>query len=260
MPNTDIPYAQLRFVAGDIKAALGLLSRLPIRVATDKAQARGADAAWAWPIAGAILGALGALVGVILLGLGLPAPLTAAVILAFVIIITGAMHEDGLADSADGLWGGWDKARRLEIMKDSHIGAYGVLSLGLSLMLRWGAISLLIEAGFLWIPLIVAGAISRAPLPAMMGWMTNARQAGLSHDVGRPKDQTIWIALGLAAVTGVLLSGWWIFVLLLTCGGAVATCAGVARAKIGGQTGDILGATQQLTEITALLTLAALAV
>ena len=117
---------------GDITAALGLLSRLPVRVDTSRATARGAQAAWAYPIAGLILAALACAIAQIALMLGVPAPLTAGLALASLVIMTGAMHEDGLADSTDGLWGGWDKDRRLAIMKDSHIGAYGVIACPIS--------------------------------------------------------------------------------------------------------------------------------
>ncbi len=74
-------------------------------------------------------------------GLGLGSGIVAAMVLAAQAMITGAMHEDGLADTADGLWGGWDKARRLEIMKDSHIGTYGVMALILTVLVRWSALA-----------------------------------------------------------------------------------------------------------------------
>jgi len=121
----------------DITAALGLLSRLPVPVDGAKAAARGAAAAWAYPVAGFVIGALMALIASMALWLGLSAPIAAGLALTAGVIVTGAMHEDGLADSADGLWGGWEPAGRLEIMKDSHIGVYGVCALVLSLLLRW---------------------------------------------------------------------------------------------------------------------------
>jgi len=115
----------------DVPAALGLLTRLPVPVDTDHATARAAKAAWAYPLVGLVLALLLAVIG--WLASGLMPEIRAAILLAAGVIITGALHEDGLADAVDGLWGGWDKARRLEIMKDSHIGAYGVIGLVLSL-------------------------------------------------------------------------------------------------------------------------------
>ncbi len=114
---------------------------------TVAATARGALAAWAYPLVGVVVGGLGAVTGALALWLGLPAPLAAGLVLLAMIAVTGALHEDGLADTADGFWGGWDRARRLEIMKDSQIGSYGVIALILSLGLRWSALGVLIAHG-----------------------------------------------------------------------------------------------------------------
>ena len=89
----------------DLAAALGLLSRLPVPVEATAAQARGAAAAWAYPLAGLLIGAITALAGAAALWLGLPSALAAGLMLAIGVIVTGGLHEDGLADAADGLWG-----------------------------------------------------------------------------------------------------------------------------------------------------------
>jgi len=241
--------------AGDFLNSLALLSRLPIPVDTNAATLRGAAAAWAYPLVGAVLGAIAMIAGWVVLWLGLSAPLVAAFILCTQIIITGAMHEDGLADTADGLWGGWDRAKRLEIMKDSHIGTYGVVALVLSLLVRWAAISALIAGGSGLMFLVATAALSRAPMVAVMSWLPNARQDGLSATVGRPQTRTVWIATGLAAVPGLLiLGGAAVWAILWICVAAFSVAL-LARAKIGGQTGDILGATQQICEITVLAVL-----
>jgi adenosylcobinamide-GDP ribazoletransferase len=114
---------------GDIPAAIGLLSRLPISVDMHKAQARGAHPSWAYGLAGALFGALAALAGWAGLVMGLPSLATGLLVVGTTAWITGAMHHDGLADSLDGLWGGWSLQQRLDIMKDSHIGVYGVVGL-----------------------------------------------------------------------------------------------------------------------------------
>ncbi len=150
--------------AFDIAAALGLLTRLPIPVDATRAGTRGAAAAWAWPLAGAVVGVLGAAGGMVALWLGLSPGIAAAIVLGTQMMATGALHEDGLADSADGLWGGWDRARRLAIMKDSHIGTYGVLALVIVTLVRWSALTTLASTGTLWAPLLAAGAVSRAPM------------------------------------------------------------------------------------------------
>lgn len=243
---------------GDITAALGLLSRLPVQVDTPDATRRGAAAAWAWPLAGAVLGVLAGLVTWVAMGLGLPAPLAAALALATLAVATGAMHEDGLADSADGLWGGWDRARRLEIMRDSRIGTYGVIALVLSLVARWAALSALFQAGAVFGPLIAVGAVSRAPMVALMAWLPNARGDGLSSTVGRPGRDTALAAIATALLIGLIFAGGAVLFAAIWAGLATLACGAVARAKLGGQTGDILGASQQLAEIAALAVLAAM--
>ncbi|MEL6960525.1 MAG: adenosylcobinamide-GDP ribazoletransferase [Pseudomonadota bacterium] len=242
----------------DIPAAIGLLTRLPVPVDGEAAQARSHRAPWAYPLAGLAVALVAGLIGQIALWVGLPPVLVAGLALTSSVIVTGALHEDGLADAADGLWGGWTRDRRLEIMKDSRIGAYGVLALILSLGLRWSALMLLIEAGALWPALIAAGMGGRAMMVPLMARLPHARSDGLSHSVGQPTLTTSRVAevLGLCGV-GLCwgVSGAIVFAIML----AVATgCAMIARAKIGGQTGDILGATGQMVEIAILITLAAL--
>ncbi len=250
MPNSDTPPL---IKLHDIPAALGLLSRLPVPVDVEQATARGAAAAWAYPVAGLVIGAVAALLASVALWLGLPAAVTAALALTTLVIFTGAMHEDGLADSADGLWGGWDAAQRLGIMKDSHIGVYGVAALVLAFLLRWSAITTLVVAGLHWAGLITAAMLSRACVTGLMAALPHARPDGLSQSVGRPSAGAAGVAALIALVAAFLFWGWWGLLLAVIAEAAVLACMGIARAKIGGQTGDILGATQQVTEIAVLL-------
>jgi adenosylcobinamide-GDP ribazoletransferase len=240
---------------GDVAAALGLLTRLPVRVDPASAMARGARAAWAWPVAGLVVGIIAASAGALSLWFGLGPGLTACIVIAAQVIVTGAMHEDGLADSADGLWGGWTVDRRLEIMKDSRIGTYGVVALSLSLLMRWVALSTLIGIDQLWMPVLLGAVVSRVPMLALMVWLPAARTGGLSQGVGRPPVQTLWLALGCAAVTGMVLAGSSAIPAAIVAGIITLIWGLIARAKIGGQTGDILGASQQLTEIAVLCVL-----
>jgi adenosylcobinamide-GDP ribazoletransferase len=236
----------------DILRATSLLSRLPLPAASDRA----AEAAWAWPLVGLLHGAVAALLALLLLAFGLPAPLTAGLTLVALVMMSGALHEDGLADCADGFWGGWERARRLEIMKDSHIGAYGVIALVLSLLLRWGALSALFSGGWVVAPLLAVGALSRAPMAVLMSRLENARGEGLSGHVGRPDTRTALAAVALSLLLAVLLLGPWATLISSALVALAAfTCARVASTKIGGQTGDVLGATQQICEIIALLAL-----
>lgn len=240
----------------DIPLALTLLSRLPVRGSDNT---RAARAAWAYPLVGLILGLIAGLAGLLAASLGLPEPLTALISLAILTILTGAMHEDGLADTADGLWGGWDPARRLEIMKDSRIGAYGVVALTLSLLSRWAALWVLFEAGtgIAIAALVASAALSRATMPALMSALPHARPTGLSHSVGQVPNNTSLLAAAVAVLIAILTLGWGFLMAVFWAAVIAIAMAAIARAKIGGQTGDILGGTQQLAEIAVLFSIAA---
>ncbi|MFQ1702548.1 adenosylcobinamide-GDP ribazoletransferase [Loktanella agnita] len=238
----------------DLPAALGLLTRLPIPVDAEEAAARGARAAWAYPLVGALIGVFVAACIPLLLMTGLPGGMVGAVVLAVSVIITGAMHEDGLADSADGLWGGWDRERRLAIMKDSHIGVYGVIAIGFSLLIRWLALVALVATGQYWSVLIAIATLSRLAMVVVMGVLPQARAGGLSAKVGQPSVATMVVALILSVALAMACNA---TVLIFAAALAALACGVIARFKIGGQTGDILGATQQVTEIVLLMVVVA---
>ncbi len=243
--------------AGDLAAALGLLTRLPVR-ASRAARERGARAAWAYPLAGALVGALAGLAGWAALALGLPGPVAAGLLLSVQVVLTGALHEDGLADVADGFWGGWTPARRLEIMRDSRIGAYGALALILTLGLRWSSLAALPPEALLPAA-IAAGALSRAGMVAVMAALPPARAEGLSARVGRPAAVTAALGGALAlALAGLAVGPAAAFVAATAVSIAAVGMAALARSRIGGQTGDVLGATQQAGELAALIALVAL--
>jgi adenosylcobinamide-GDP ribazoletransferase len=218
---------------------------------------RGARAAWAFPLAGAVVGVVAGLAGKVALTLGLPPGVAAALALATLALATGALHEDGLADTADGLWGGADRARRLEIMKDSRIGTFGVLALMLVGLTRWSALAALFAGGHVLAPMIGAAVVSRVPMVVMMQAMPPARDRGLSAAQGAPGVPAVWAALGLGAALGLAALGGTVFPATLAVLAVCAALAAAARARIGGQTGDILGASQQLAEAAVLACAAA---
>jgi adenosylcobinamide-GDP ribazoletransferase len=252
----------MRDVLTDLGAGFSLLSRLPIPVDHARAGARSAAAAWTWPLVGAVLALLAALPGVAVFAVGASAPIAAGISLTVLVMMTGAMHEDGLADTADGLWGGWSPERRMEIMKDSRVGVYGVLSLGLATGLRWLALSALLDASAVvfTIGMVVSAALSRAAMIVVKRLLPNARADGLSSGVGDvPKSAAA--GAGILALLLCLLAGLQAGLASLFAAAAAAfLVARTARTKIGGQTGDILGATQQCAEIAALIALSALLV
>lgn len=180
------------------------------------------------------------------------------------VVLTGGFHEDGLADTADGLGGGLTRARRLEIMKDSRLGSYGALALGLTLALRVAALVMLAQAS----PMLAAAALlaghglGRAAAVAAMTVMPYGGDPGMAKE-GRP-DRASWGGFSIA----VLIALWPLFLLPVAAGlGGVAAgliVAGVpvwlAWRLIGGRTGDVLGAVEQAFEIGFLLAVAGLAV
>lgn len=241
----------------DVLLALVLLTRLPLPHLPPHAFQRQARAAWAFPLAGLAVALPAALLAWLALTLGLPATVAAGLALAVQVLLSGAMHEDGLADTADGLWGGFDRARRLEIMKDSRIGAYGVIALILGFGLRWSALAALLPLAGAWVLLPLA-MMSRAVMPALMAALPNARSAGLSRKVGRPTALTCASGAVLAVALSLPLIGTAALGAALAMGAAALGLGALARIKIGGQTGDILGASQILAETAGLLILLAL--
>lgn len=248
----------IRQVVLDGVVALVLLTRLPLPRLPSSAFARQAQAAWAFPLAGLAVGLPACVLGAAALALGVPTTVAAGLILAVQVMLTGAMHEDGLADTADGLWGGLTAERRLEIMKDSRIGSYGVLALILATGLRWSALAALVAQEGWWGAVIGAAILSRAGMAGLMATLPPARAGGLSRSVGRPPAAVAACGIGLALALGLLSAGGAAMIAALCAGAMVWGLAMLARAKIGGQTGDILGASQQLAEIAALAAFLAL--
>ncbi len=237
----------------DLVSAVLLLTRLPVR---GTPTARAADAAWAWPLAGLAVASIAGAAGLAVWATGAQIPVAAAVVLALQVALTGALHEDGLADTADGIWGGATPARRLEIMRDSRIGTYGVVALVLSLLLRWSLIATALIQGQLMEVILIAAVVSRAPMAVAMRWLPPARADGLSHSAGRPPAWAAQAGVAMAVVALALAGGRGLAAAVLVT--AIFLALGrLARRKIGGQTGDVVGAVQQLSEIAVLVALTA---
>jgi adenosylcobinamide-GDP ribazoletransferase len=171
-------------------------------------------------------------------------------------LITGAMHEDGLADAADGFGGGRTREQKLEIMRDSRIGSFGACALIVSIILRWSALAAIADPRQVAIALVTAHAAARTPLPLFMRLIAPARTDGLSVGAGQPPPQSVIIAIVLGVVCllfGFKVSGTMIVLVTLTV--AVLLISWLAKKQIGGQTGDVLGALEQVCE-AAVLTVA----
>ena len=236
--------------------SLAFLTRLPLP--PPAAPYALADAMGMFPLAGVVVGCVGA--GTYTLAaLALPPVLAAWLALAATVLVTGGLHEDGLADVADGFGGGLDKPAKLAIMKDSRIGTFGLLAVGLGLLLRGGALAELARPAAVSGAMIAAHALSRAVIPAAMLVLPPARDGGLGASAGRPAIATCLLAAVIALAVAIALLPWH----TALAAGLAALCAAavmglLAARQIGGQTGDVLGALQQLAETTVLLTVAAL--
>ncbi|HEX3884172.1 MAG TPA: adenosylcobinamide-GDP ribazoletransferase [Stellaceae bacterium] len=241
----------------DFLLATAVLTRLPVGVAAP-GDGGVAGACWAFPLVGAGVGFIAGVVFLAfgLVGLGaLPAALLA--VLAG-LAATGALHEDGLADTADGFGGGRERAAKLAIMRDSRVGTYGVAALVFSIGLRAAALSAIRDPIHAGLALIAAHAASRGFLAPAMWRLPPAREDGLGAAAGRPSRTVALVALAIGAlVAASCLGPLHGIVALVVAGGAVAATAALARRQIGGYTGDVLGALQQIGEIVMLLAAAA---
>ena len=246
-----------RRLAGDLAVSLMFCTRLPLGHAAPGAGGDIARASWAMPVAGALVGALGALAYSMAVLLGLPPLVAAALALAVGLLVTGCLHEDGLADMADS-FGGGDRERKLAIMHDSRLGAYGACALMMSVLLRWSALASIADARAVALALIAAHAAARAPLPAFMAFVPAARSDGLAAAAGPPPREAVTAAGVLGAVALAACFGPTAAVVaLVVLAGAAVVMARVSVNAFGGQTGDVLGALEQVNEILILLVAAA---
>jgi len=241
----------------ELAAAFALLTRLPVHRLRLPRLTVPAKAVWAYPIVGAAVGAIGGAVYWIAHSLSCPPALAALCALVAMILATGALHEDGLADFADGLAGD-SKERSLSIMRDHEIGTYGVLALLLSLAVRATAIALIAEPRAVMAALIAADAASRLSAVLIMAALPLARRDGLSASVGSPTAGLAAIALGVTFIIAWLLLPFGVALLLILSAIVSAVIIGrVALIRLGGQTGDVLGASSQISECLALILLVA---
>lgn len=234
-----------RMAAGrwaELVGALTLLTRLPVArwCATHPAPQA---CVWAYPLAGVVAGLIVALVLAAGLAIGLAQPLATLWALAVAALLTGGLHEDGLADTADGFGGGRTTERKLAIMRDSRIGSFGALALVFSVLIRGSALALShqpVQA------VLLAAVLGRGAMLIPLLLLRPARTDGLAATLqGRWGRATAGLALLIPAAL------WSPQAALAACLAGVAVSA-LARRQIGGYTGDVLGAVEQLAECAAL--------
>jgi adenosylcobinamide-GDP ribazoletransferase len=240
----------------DLRTAVAFLTRVPMPHPQGAMPANFVRAHRLFPLVGA---AIGGAVGLLYLGMrviGLPDLGAAALALGVSAVLTGALHEDGLADVADGFGGGRDAAAKLEIMRDSRLGTYGALILMVSFVAKLSALAALPDA-FVVQSVIAAHALARGVLPVMAMRLSYARKDGLAANAGRPDMTTAGTAGALALVIALMSLPW---IQALCAALAAAACAIgmalLAHRQIGGQTGDVLGGAEQLSETAVLVLLA----
>lgn len=241
----------------DLQICLGFLTRIPVPGGPAVGNPSLAEATRFFPLIGMLVGAIAVVVLLLADGSGLPISVSTLLALIAAAVVTGGLHEDGLADSADGLGGGFTKEAALEIMRDSRIGSFGVLALLFSVGLKWGGLSSM-SVGGAALALFAAHTASRGILPLYMRYIPLARSDGLSADAGQPEFDRAALSLLIAAVVLFFIFGFWLtigtfFVIAVVAGALVWW----VNRRIGGQTGDILGALQQVTEIILILAAAA---
>jgi adenosylcobinamide-GDP ribazoletransferase len=252
----------------DFYFCLGFFTRLPFPSAASRSEPHSlADfprAVRMLPVAGGLVGALAAIAMAAASGLGLPPLVAAPLAICALVLLSGALHEDGLADCADGFFGGATHERKLEIMQNSKIGAFGAVALVLSLYLRAASLALIANAslGLAGAVLIGAAALSRAASLMPLALLPPAREDGAGFAARTPERAALKVAACLAIVFALapLVAGASLtrsLAAIAAATGAAYAIVLLARKQIGGQTGDVAGAAQQLSEIAYYLAFAA---
>jgi adenosylcobinamide-GDP ribazoletransferase len=209
-----------------------------------------------FPLIGAAIGLIAGLALLSAFQLGLHPLACAFIAVAVAIALSGALHEDGLADFADGL-GGATREDRLAIMRDDRIGTFGTLALLFGVGIRASILSGLTSPEAAALSLITAAAMSRAVLPGVLRWQRPARTDGLAVAVGAPTNAAVATAAVLALLIALFAVGFWAGLLAAVVAGLAALAvAYLAQRTLGGQTGDVLGAVQVVAEIAALAAIA----
>ncbi|MEX0847960.1 MAG: adenosylcobinamide-GDP ribazoletransferase [Ilumatobacteraceae bacterium] len=237
-------------------AALQFLTRVPIRLR--RAPDMAGMVIW-FPLAGAVIGLVVGGVGAGLWHL-VPPLVAGAVAVTVGLLVTGAFHEDGLGDIADAFGGGYTVDRRLEILKDSRHGTYGVAAMCASIVVRIVSLGSLPGPASMFAAAVAAHVMARTVAVCLMAAAPLATHRGLGADYGQStttRRATIAAAIGLGLTA--LVVGWWVLPLVVAAIGAAGAVGVLAMRKIGGISGDVLGATEQVAECLCLVACTGLA-
>lgn len=247
----------MRAVTRSLAAATGFLTRLPVPHGEDRGAGElRAAAAW-FPLVGLAVVGLAVATRWALAAVWGPLVGTIVAVLAAV-AVTGALHEDGMADTADGLWGGRDAPRRIEIMRDSRIGTYGVVALVALLGLRVALLAPL-DVGAFARALACGAVLGRGSVILLAARLPAASTHGAGVQVvGRAAAGTVAVAGLTVAVTLLTATGYWAWLPLVAALAVSAACAVLFRRRLGGVTGDAFGAAICAVDMAAIASVSAL--
>ncbi|QDF68107.1 adenosylcobinamide-GDP ribazoletransferase [Shewanella sp. SNU WT4] len=240
--------------------AIGFFTRIPvpasIQVDSDKLN----HASRYFGLVGILMGSVCGL-ALVILAQWLPISVVVIIVMLLSVLLTGAFHEDGLADTADGFGGGWQVSDKLAIMKDSRLGTYGAVAILLILLLKWQALTLLAEHSLIAavVALVLAHGLSRVLAASLIYTETYVRDEGKSKPLANQQQP---IDLGILLLTALVLVFSLPLSTIMVLGIGLISCRQLLvlwfRRQIGGYTGDTLGAAQQLSEVLIYLLLLAI--
>jgi adenosylcobinamide-GDP ribazoletransferase len=238
-------------------AAVALLTRIPAGRGDWDRTDLSRSVKW-MPVVGGLIG-LAVAAAYVGLATVMPASLAAGLSVALGVLVTGAFHEDGLADTADAFWGGADREDILRIMKDPDHGTYGVMALVLSVVVRVAALSTLGPVVALAL-LPTVHALSRGAAVVLIGVLPPASGDGLgaAHVAPGLRGQVVTGVL-VSIALGLVMLGWWLVPFVLVAGAGTGLVGLLARSRISGFTGDVLGAAEQVVEVLLMVLGASLA-
>jgi adenosylcobinamide-GDP ribazoletransferase len=232
----------------DVLTALQFLTRVPVGSFPYDPEALSRAVLW-FPLVGGFVGAAAAGVHWAV-ARAVSAPIAALATLIFLVLITGAFHEDGLADTADGLGGGWNRHQSLEIMRDSRIGTYGAIALILSLFARWLLLGSL--PGGVFMPYVIAAHVLCRWTTLPLSFFLKPARADAGQGVrvaARTSRFTLWAGSGMAFVLVAILLRWHAVIPVLVAMAIAGASGAYFHRRLGGVTGDCFGAANQITEI-----------
>ncbi|MBL4906812.1 MAG: adenosylcobinamide-GDP ribazoletransferase [Sneathiella sp.] len=241
----------------DFLVALVFLTRLPVHLSFTFSMSAVGSASRCFPLVGLIVGGVS---GAIFLGshlIGMPIFLAAFLSLSAQILLTGALHEDAIGDVADGFGGGADKAKKMNIMRDSRVGTYAVVTLILVLGMKVSALASFKDPYLAFSVILSSAVVSRGLMVWAMYLLPSARPDGLGASAGKPSlIASLWALAFTVLIPLVSLNPSLGSIALLASIAGAFVLSLIAYRQIGGQTGDVLGSVQQISELSFLIAMA----